>query len=327
MTDDFAYLNARLRARRSRLLPEGFFREALGLDFPGLLQLLKASIYGPDLTGDTLPDLDRAVLVHLDRTVGDLPRLVAGKAREAVSLLLMRADLANLKTILRGKQAGWTAGEIMGRLGAGTISRALYNLMAEAADAVSLAQLVSLADHPLGRALRAAVSGPPEPLEMEISLDRGFYTALRRRAQELNQPYLADFLSFEIDAMNLAGGLKLANLGFKGQLQRFFIPGGKRVGLHLFELLAQGEAAALAELGNTSFAPVAEARDLSTLERRLCCLLLARARQSVQDMLGAGLANDYILRKEWEAGRIRLLARRSLFKLPPAAVEQELFCQ
>ena len=38
-----------------------------------------------------------------NRTVGDLPGLVAGQAREAVSLMLLRADLANVKIILRGK--------------------------------------------------------------------------------------------------------------------------------------------------------------------------------------------------------------------------------
>ncbi|MHB8070065.1 MAG: V-type ATPase subunit [Desulfobaccales bacterium] len=327
MTDDFAYLNARIRVRRSRLLPEGFFREALGLGFPDLLKRLQEGIYGPDLTGDTLPDLDRAVRVHLGRTVGDLPGLVSGQAREAASLLLMRADLANLKTILRGQQAGWTKGEILSHLGAGTIPRALYGLMAEAADPASLAQLLALSGHPLAGALREAVSGSPEPVEMEINLDRGFYPALLRRAQELNQPYLVDFMRFEIDALNLATAFKLSSLGFPGPAQRFFIPAGRRVALRLFELLAQGEAAALAELGNTALAPVAEAQDLSALERGLRCLLLARARQGLQDILGPGLANEYILRKEWEAGRVRLLARRSFFELPPAAIEQELFCQ
>ena len=326
MTDDFAYLNARLRVRLSRLLPEGFFREALELSFPDLVKLLKESIYGPDLTGDTLPDLDRAVMVHLDRTVGDLPHLVSGQAREAVSLLLLKSDLANLKTILRGKQADRAPGEIMSHLGAGTIPRALYGLMAEAADPASMAQLLSLSGHPLGSALRAAVSGSQEPLKIEISLDRGFYEAMLCRAQELNQPYLADFIRFEIDALNLATGLKLSNLDFQGEPQQLFIPGGRDVGLNLFLLLAQGEAAALAELANTSLAPVAEARDLSTLERGLRCLLLAKARAGAQDVLGAGLANDYIQRKEWEAGRIRLLGRRSQFGLPPGAVEPELFC-
>jgi len=326
LTDDFAYLNARIRVRRSQLLPEGFFSEALVLSFPRLVKVLGDSIYGPDLTGDSLTDVDRAVMVHLSRTVGDLPRLVSGRAREAVELILMRSDLANIKTILRGKQAGWTAAEIMGHLGGGTIPRALYGLLVEAADAASLAQLLTLPDHPLALALRRAVAASREPLELEISLDREFYSAMLRRAVELDQPYLANFIIFEIDALNLATGLKLSTIGFEGELNRFFLPGGRRVGLSLFESLTRGEVAALEELGHTDFRRVAEAQDLASLERGLRCLLLAKAREGVKDALGAGLPNDYIHQKEWEAGRIRLLARRSFFGLPAAAVEQEVFC-
>jgi V/A-type H+-transporting ATPase subunit C len=327
LTDDFGYLNARIRIRRSQLLPDGFFSEALRLSFPELVKVLGETIYGPDLTGEGLADVDRAVMVHLSRTVGDLPRLVSGEAREAVSLLLMRVDLANMKTILRGKQAGWTSEEIMGHLGAGTLPRALYGLLAEAADAASMAQLLSLPKHPLARALREALAASREPLEMEIALDRGFYTAMLRRSRELDQPYLANFMSYEIDAVNLATGLKLSAIGVEGQPQRFFLPGGRRVGLPLFESLAQGEVVALEELGNTDFGRVAETQDLPALERGLRCLLLAKAREGLKDALGAGLAIDYILHKEWEAGRIRLLARRSFFELPAAVVEPEVFCE
>jgi V/A-type H+-transporting ATPase subunit C len=239
----------------------------------------------------------------------------------------MRADLANVKIILRGKQAGWTNEEIMGHLGAGTIPRALYGHLVEAPDAASLAQLLTLPRHPLARALRVAVSAAREPLDLEIALDREFYTAMLRQAQELDQPYLASFLSFEIDAVNLATGLKLATMGFEGQANQGFLPGGRRVGLPLFESLAQGDVAALEGLGNSDFKKVADAKDLSTLERGLRCILLARAHEGVKDGLGAGLAIDYILHKEWEAGRIRLLARRAFFGVPPSTVEPEVFCQ
>jgi V/A-type H+-transporting ATPase subunit C len=326
LTDDFAYLNARIHARRSRLLPEGFFSEALTLGFSELIKILGETIYGPDLTGDDLADVDRAVTVHLQRTVGDLPRLVAGKTREAVNLLLMRSDLANLKIILQGKEAGWSKKEILARLGAGAIPRALYDLMAEAADAASVVQLLRLRQHPLAKALRDALSASQEPLEREVILDRDFHTMLLHRAEELKQPYLVDFFTFEIDAVNLATGLKLATLGFEGNAQRFFVTGGRRVSLQLFELLAQGEMAALEGLKGTYFAPVAEAHDLPALERHLHCLLLAKAHEGILDVLGAGVALDYIFHKEWEASRIRLLARRSFFELPASVVEPEISC-
>jgi V/A-type H+-transporting ATPase subunit C len=327
VSDDFGYLNARVRPRRNVLLREGFFREALNLSFPELVKVLGESIYGPDLTGEALGDVDRAVTVHLNRTVGDLPRLVSGEARDAVSLLLMRADLANVKIILRGKAAGWPAEEIRGHLGGGTLPRALYGAMIVAPDASSLAQVLSLPKHPVARALReAAAADHHSLLEMEMSLDRAFYTAALHRARELDQPYLADFLGFEIDALNLAIALKLFTIDFEGPPGRFFLKGGRFVSLPLFQRVTGGEVAAMEELGDTDFQRLAEVRDLPALERGLRCILLAKAHEGAKDVLGAGLTIDYIQRKDWEAGRIRLLARRAYYNLPSAAVEKEVFC-
>jgi V/A-type H+-transporting ATPase subunit C len=327
VSDDFSYLNARIRVRRARLLHEGFFREALHLDFPELLKVLSESIYAVDLTGDTPADVDRAVTVHFNRTATDLPRLASGKAREAVSLLLMRADLANVKTILRGKNAGWSTDDIMGQLGGGTLPRALYSTLAAAPDAASMAQLLALRKHPMAAALREASRADHQPVEKEVSLDRAFYSMTLRRARELDQPYLANFLCSEVDALNLASGLKLSTMGFEGAPAPFFLKGGRCVSFALFQRLARGELAAFEQLSDTDFKRVAEVRDLPALEQGLRCILLAKAREAGKDVLGVGLALDYIQRKMWEAGRIRLLARRAYYNLPPASVEKEISCE
>ncbi len=327
MPDDFGYLNARIRSRRSQLLPEGFFRQALSLNFSELVRVLSQSIYGLDLTGDGLFDIDRAVTIHLDRNVGDLPRLVSGEAREAINLLLIETDLANVKTILRGKSAGWTPDEIMGHLGGGTLPRGLYTVMVEAPDAASLAQVLALPSHLLARALREAFKAGHEELEIEVLLDRAFYTTILRRALELDQPYLANYISFEIDAANLSNSVKLFTVGFEGLSDRFFLKGGRRIELSLFRRLSGGELVALQELSGTDFGMVAEVRDLPALERGLGCALLAKAREGAKDVLGAGLAIDYVKQKEWEAARIRLLARRAYYNVPSSSIENEVFCQ
>lgn len=327
MADDFGYLNARIRARSARLLHEGFFREALRLSFSEFVKILAESTYGPDLTGDTLADVDHALARHLNRTVADLPGLVSGRASEAVNLVLMGADLANVKTILQGKTAGWSAEDILGRLGAGTLSPALLGTLAEAFDAASIAQVLALRKHPLAGALRRALRAEPEPQVMDVALDQAFFTEALRRARELDQPYLVNFLRAEIDGLNLAGGVKLFTIGFEGQPVRFFLKGGRRVGLALFQRLALGETGALEELGQTDFDRAAESRDLATLERNLRCIMLAKAHEGVKDVLGAGIAVDYIQRKSWEAGRIRLLSRRAWYNLSPMEMEKEVICR
>ena len=327
MSDDFGYLNARIRSRRQQLLHEGFFREALTLSFSEMVKILGETPYGAELTGEDLSDVDRAVRGHLARTLNDLPRMVSGEAREAVSLLLMRADLANVKTILRGKMGGRSTEEILGTLGEGTLPRGFYSAMVEAPDVASLAQVLSIPKHPLARALREASQAGGEPLALETTLDRAFYTALLRRSRELDQPYLANFVGFEIDAINLGTAFKLFTTSLEGSPDRYFLQGGRRAPLPLFQRVATGEVAAMEELGDTDFGRVAEVRDLSALERGLRCVLLAKAREGAKDVLGAGLAIDYVQRKEWEAGRIRLLARRAYYKLPASLVEQEVLCE
>lgn len=327
MIDDFGYLNARIRVRRSRLIPEGFFFEALNLNFPELLKVLKESIYGPDLTGDSLSDIDRAVGVHFNRTVSDLPRLVSGKAHDAVTVLLMQADLANVKTVLRGKSLGWSAEEIGRHLEGGTLPRGLHRAMAEAPDAASLAQILSLPHHLLARALREAIRAGHEPLEIEQLLDQIFYTEQLDWVNKLDQPCLTDFIRFEIDALNLSTGVKLFTIGFEGLPDRFFLKGGRRVDLSLFRRLAGGELSSLQELRDSDFGRLAELRSLSAIEQGLRCALLAKAHKEARDVLGAGLAIDYIKHKEWEGERIRLLARRAYYNLPAASIEEDVFCR
>jgi V/A-type H+-transporting ATPase subunit C len=162
---------------------------------------------------------------------------------------------------------------------------------------------------------------------MEVSLDRSFYMATLRRAQELGQPYLADFVRFEVDVLNVATGVKLSATGFKGESDRFFLQGGRYVELFLFRRLSEGELSALHDLSDTYFRRLSEVRDMLTLEHSLRCILLAKAHEEAKDVLGAGLAIDYIRHKEWEGDRIRLLARRAYYNLPVASIEQEVFCQ
>ena len=199
--------------------------------------------------------------------------------------------------------------------------------MAEAPDAASLAQVISLANQLLATILREASKAGKELVEMELSLDCSFYMSALRIAQDLDQPCLVAFIRCEIDALNLANAMKLFTIGLEGESDRFFLQGGRCVKLSLFRQLANGELAALQELSDTDFGRVAEARDLVTVEHCLHCILLAKAREGAKDVLGAGLAIDYIQHKEWEAGRIRLLARRAYYNLPPDPVEKEVFCQ
>lgn len=324
MPQGLAYLNARVRSRRGQEVADAFFQQALKQSMPEFVRSLGETIYGPDLSGDSLADVDRAVAAHMARMVGDLPGLVSGELREMVSLLLMRADLINLKAILRGKASGQSAEDIRAKLVGGTLPEVLLNALVQAPDAAGVAQLLQLPTHPLAKALRNAVARTQDPLELEVAIDRDFFTHLLEKARKLREGFLIAYFALEIDAINLATAFKLQALGAQVNPDAYFVPGGKLVGSALFGRLVAGDLSATEGLSGTPLAAVVGAQDLNELERALRKVLLHKAAQGGRDSLGAGLVLCYVRDKEWEASRIRLLARRAYYNLPAEAVEKEV---
>jgi len=326
VTDDFGYLNARVRVRRSSLLPEGFFQEALNLNFPDFVGALSETPYGEHLSGDDLGAVDRAVAARLREAVGSLPRLVGGETRDAVVMLLSRADLANIKTILRAKETGLAADDIRRHLVGGTLPEAVLQAMIEAPDAAGVVQALVLPGHPLSAALREAVAAGGGLAELEVALDRAYFEGLRNLAKKLDDAFLQDYLAYEVDGVNLSTAFKLAQQGGVGEADVYFVRGGRHVGEALFARIAGGEVEAVDELAGTPLEPLVAARDLGALEHALRCLLLERSARGAFDGEGAGLVTAFVRAMEWEAARLRLLARRAYYGLPAEAVEREVFC-
>ncbi len=323
MADDFNYLTARVRARQGELLPESFFQEALELSYPEFLRLLSETPYGKELAGQTLSEVDRAVLRHQEKRGQDLVRLSSGEAREAVRLLLLAHDLTNLQALLRAKATG-QALEAEALL-PGTIREELWRPLLEAPDPQTLAQVLSLPGHPLARALRAALRETQDWGRLEALLAKRFYEGVVKAAKALDQPALRGYLALEVDAENLRTAFKLQgqNLSPEG----FFIPGGRFVDRVAFGRLWEGDYAVLDELSGTPLAPLAGVRDLKALERGLRCLLLKEARKkALEDPLGVGLVLGYLKELGFEGMRIRLLARRAYYGLPKDKVEEEVRC-
>jgi V/A-type H+-transporting ATPase subunit C len=324
VADDFGYLEARARARTAELLPQGFFNEAMSVDFADFLRMLADTPYGSHLSGEGLVDVDRAVTAHFRERVADLPNLVYGRVREAVRLLFIRADLVNVKAILRAKVAGHPADEVRQRLVGGTLSETLLEALLEAPDLASMAQILVLPGHPLAKALREAAKHA-DPLEAELTLDRVAYEDIARQARRIGGALL-NYFRTEIDLLNLGTAFKLRALGRTQDAESFFVPGGFYVSPTLFLRVVNGEQSALQELAQTPLAPVQDAGNLKDFERIARCLLLERARAGRFEALGAGTTLYYVRAKEWEAAKIRLLARRAYYGLPVEVIEKEVVC-
>lgn len=338
---DFPYINARVRAMRSRLLTAGQLEELLSVPtLDAFIQALSSTPYGFDLQEallryEGLRAVDQALAQSLSRTTRTILGFADGRARALIALVLLRWDLVNLRVIVRGKHAGRPADEITQTLlPAGNLGDVVLKELAGYPDIFALAGTLESLDHPLAGPLAqgvAAYAKSKNILELEQPLDRGYADYALRQARRLarDAAALQELFAAEIDAANVKTALKLAladGLSEDRRLQ-FFIPGGGAVNDRLFAALslAQTQPAAWERLRARGF-PIKELpQDLVAFEReldgRMARALAARYRG---DPLGVDIVLGYLAMKSSEVTSLRMIARGKFLGLPREAVRREM---
>lgn len=333
MSSDYGYINARVRGMKSKLLDPGFYTAALdGSDFRAFLAQLSQSPYMRELEeaqgrDPGLGAVDRAVARNVYNTARSLLTLSDGRPNELIGLLLIRHDLANAKSIARGKHAQKSGEEIHGSLfPAGDFKPALLEQAAAAPDMAAAAQLLALTGNPVGRAfLRAArrYQSDSDLFALELALDQAYFKAVSKGLKEAGaSAQLLRHFQREIDATNLRTALKLRGNGVDASL---FVAGGRDVTRPTFDaLMADTDPAALQTLVGGPFAAVAQASGLSQAEAVIRSVLDLSAKRLASGPLDIGVVVDFLRRKEEEAAQVRLLARGKFYGVPRAQLEKEL---
>jgi len=237
------YMNARLRARKSRLLGAALLRALASTDsVSAALSRLGETPYGPALlraTSSAEADPATAADEALRRTLAEDLTEIRGFSTELITsparYLFAAWDLANLKAVLRGVRGG-APPEVVVRAcsPAGFVPAAVWAEIASAADlgeSVARAATMELEFRPGLRQGWADYSRSKDPADLEAALDRHFY----RRAWEASasargglwEP-LRDLIAFDIDHRNLSALLeRVARLGEIGTAP---LAGGKLTG-------------------------------------------------------------------------------------------------
>lgn len=335
MSADFGYINARVRGLKAHLLGANFYGEVLNAsDFSAFTSVLSQSPYMHDVEEAQAREqglglVDEALARNFDRISRSILNFSDGRAHELIALFLLRYDLANIKALARAKHAERDSEEVMSvLLPAGELKLTLLEAMAAAPDMPSMAQVLAVSQHPLGRAMNKAAAQYAQDSDLfalELTLDQAYFSVLFEGLERLGagQP-LVRHMQREVDATNLRTALKLRDTGTpKGEI---FVRGGREISRELFTTLLGSEgAAALQELAGTSFAGVAEAEGLSAAEEVIRATLNDSAKRlSLTEPESGGLVLYYLRAKEAEAARLRLLARGKYYHIPRAQLEQEL---
>lgn len=322
MSNPYGYINGRVRMMRVDLLENRSLDDAQNAaSYPEYLRQLSETSLREDLgeataQGAGLGQLDEALSRNYLRSVQKLRGIVTGQPVQEVEALLLRHDLQNVKTLVRGVLTGRTANDIVGgMIPAGTIPWSALQAAAQSSDVPSLAQTLSVAGGKLGGVLRAAVSGGASSmLDLEVALDQGYYRAV---LNGVRGAVVRRYFTREIDLRNLLIARQMRGAEVQN---RYFIPGGRDVTEGDFLRIAGGDNATVSE-----YAPVLEAADLGAAEAIARRMLNESAGSiAMSDPLGPGVALDYLRRKEQEIARLRLTGRAKYYGLSREELQKEL---
>lgn len=322
MNNPYGYINGRVRMMRTALVDARNLDEtANSVNYQEFLRQISETPLREDLgdataQGAGLAQLDEALSRNYLKAIAHLRSIAVGQPAREIESLLLRYDLQNVKTLVRGVLNGRSADDIVaGLIPAGTIPWTVLQGAAQSADVASLAQTLAVAGGKLGQILRSAVSsGASNLLDLEVALDQGYYRAV---LAGVRGTHVRRYFTREIDVRNLLIARQLrggaANV-------RYFIPGGRDVTESDFLRLAGGDNAVAADLQ-----PIVEAADLGTAEAVARRLLDEASRNvAMADALGPGVALDYLRRKEQEIARLRLIGRAKFYGLSKDELAKEL---
>src|SRR5512139_2112781 len=273
MSDRF-YLNTRLRWMRVQLLGRHDLDRIAALpDLPAIHAALREGPYGRtvDTVGVEGPEaarIEEALRRNVSETLSRLLAISTGECGEAVRLVLGRWEVQLLKTVLRGKAAGASPGEILSALvPTGIHDEAALAEMCRQPDVRSLVDLLATWREPWGRPLLRAMNGYREPRDLfllESALDRFWFRYASHRLRKIPRPGRAEeqedalslFVSLSIDATNLMTALKAVEEQIPiGDPESHFLPGGRAFDRNAFGrvLASPGLAEALEEARRSVF--------------------------------------------------------------------------
>jgi V/A-type H+/Na+-transporting ATPase subunit C len=342
---NYAYATTRVKARKAFLFPRDTYLKLLQMTVPEINRFIEESKYKQEI--DELANrhsgidlVEYALNLNLAREMNDILGFCQGELKTLMGSYLMRWDVWNIKSILRGKFSGATDDEIRETL--------------VPAGGLRLAQLQELIKKPGIPEVVDGLTGTIfyKPLqdamdaynkthtlaELENSLDRAYYaniTSLSTPNSKANELFIT-FVRREIDFTNLRSLFRLKRAGMESdKIMGYMLPGGAKLRLDDLRKLAQTpgfeefvsvlkEYPYWGDLGD-AVEKYRETGSLNAVEIALYHGQIAFAEKishlyplSITPILG------YAIRKTVEVNNIRTIARGKEMRLSDDAIKSQL---
>lgn len=330
---NYPYAVARVQAKRGKLIPRAQYDKLLKMDVSEITRFIEESDYKAEV--DELASrfkgldlLEAALTVNEERSYAAVRKMLEGDGGLVVGEFLMRHFVEDVKTVMRGKNAGATSEELLKELLLEDLDtfNVFQPLLAE--DIQTPAEVVDALERAGGvgaqwaRVLRKLPDGATLS-QYEDALDKAYFARLLEAAEGFHgkgREAMQEFVRREIDARNLHNAARWVHSGQESDFSPYVIPGGKA--LPVAQVMALAECKDMAafdeRLQDHAFYPDIQAGLAASIESgRLSPFTVA-----VRAQLATGLDRlahrfpmsivpilAYLTRKRQEVVTLRALAR------------------
>lgn len=337
---NYAYVTARVRAKKNLLLTADQYPKLLARDASEIARALQEGQYKTEI--DELAaryrgaDLvERATRLNLGRTYAQIQGFAKGELALMIAGYLGRYDLYNVKTILRGKFAGAKPEDILDEtVPAGSLAPRLGEL-----SRVERIEDLATALHntPWGRVVKEQTEGRAlaNLVEAENALDHFYYNTLLASIPTGGRANKAfrEWIQNEIDVVNLKTLFRL-RFARVTDWEPYFLLGGTDVSRESAQRIVRGtDEEVVAEVGTLDVAAeVVDATRQALAAGTVNAVATALERELIRDASGfshrAPLSVlpviDFILNKKIEADNLRAIAYGKQTGLPSQTIQELL---
>jgi len=342
---NYSYVTARVKAKKGLLISKDNYPKLMLMDLNEIGRFLGETQYQVEMTElatkyDGVNLIELGTSRNLARVFTDILDYSKGELHDMLEHYLMRWDIWNIKTVLRGKYYGATAEDIQEDIvAAGRFDESYINklIAMESIEAV-LDELGSREGLMIPDDVRKEYQETKTLAPIEDHLDKRYYTDVLAcvKCRDKAERLFKQFLRKEVDVTNLMTLMKLKREGLLPEgLERYFIEGGEELDIKsLIELSRADNMDQLID-GLTKYSFYPAVRDALEEHKRTGSLSpvnlalqrhLLRSSEKFSHIYPLSVLPiiDYMLRKKQEVDNIRIIARCKESGLEPDQIKKLL---
>lgn len=340
---EYPYTYARTAVMRGKLLKKADYHKILKMDFNEIARFLEETTYkssidrlSASMKGADL--LEAALNINMAESFAKLRAISPEELRLLIDEYLMRKDIEDIKTILRGKLTKAGDKVIAASLqGAGTMSKGSLMVLLKKESIEQILRGIEFIDFNRIKPALDRLRETNSLEEIENELDKAYYRGLLELANLLPKEgdLFRDFLLQEIEIINIVTIIKLKHAGIdKGAISNFLISTGALGNKILLAKLMDSDINSMPRHLEAKDYGEAIVQGLKSYEKNGSLIELEASlythllRKSVlllhQHPLSVDVILGYMFAKETEVRNIKIIVRAKQLGISEEFIEKQL---